>query len=98
MAYTAVVEKQAVRKISNTLFSVSVKLTVNDGTEDVFDCTATARYNSNTPDLDNIKAGLIAELKERWDKYAAENGVYSAAAFDTMVGEIQTMTNGYINQ
>jgi len=98
MAYTAVVEKQAVSKIGDSLYSVSIKLTVNDGTSDIFETSASARYNHNAPDLANVKASLISELASKWDKYAAEHNIYGAVAFDTMVNEIQTSANTYINQ
>lgn len=98
MAYTAVVEKVNVSKVGANLYSASIKLTVNDGTSDVFACSASARYNNNAPDLVAVKNVLQAELKEQWDKWADENGIYSATAFDTMVSEIQSATNTYVNQ
>lgn len=98
MAYTAVVTKQAVSKIGNNLYQASIKLVVNDGTSDVFEATASAKYNPNSPDLNAIKAALLADVQAKWDKFADEQGIYTAAAFDTMVSEIQTTANTYINQ
>jgi len=98
MAYTAVVEKKSVNKISDNIYSVSVELTVNDGQDDVFSTTASAKYNSNTANMDDIKSALTADIKDKWDKWAAENNIYTASAFNTMVGEIQTQANNYINQ
>lgn len=98
MAYTAVVTKQSVSKAGATLYQVSVKLVVNDGVDDVFEATASTRYNPNAPDMAAIKTALQADLKDKWDKWADEQGIYNATAFDTLVGEIQTATTTYINQ
>ena len=97
MAYTAVVTKESVSRVSSVVYQVTIKLTVNDGILDVFESSVSEQYNSNSADLEGIKDRLIAQLQERWDKYAAEQGVYVAAAFDTMVGEIQTAANTYVN-
>jgi hypothetical protein len=72
-------------------------MVVNDGVDDVFEQTATAKYNDNASDLNNVKNALIDELAEKWDKYAAENDLFTAAAFDTMISSIQTAANTYIN-
>lgn len=98
MAYTAVVTKQLVNKISDTMYNATIQMTVNDGTEDVLIINASARYNSNAADLAAVKADLLQQLKDKWDKWAAENQVFSNATFDTMVSEIQTAANTYINQ
>lgn len=98
MAYTAVVEKLSVTKISSTLFNASIKMTVNDGQSDIFETTVSEQYNTNAPDLTGIEDRLKDKLVERWDKFAAENDIFTAAAFDTMVSNIQSAANTYINQ
>lgn len=98
MAYTAVVEKVRVDKINQHLYNATIKMTVNDGQSDVFIAEASERYSSSEADLSGIKARLIEQIKADWDKYAAENNIFSATAFDTMVSEIQTAANNYINQ
>ena len=97
MAYTATVTKESVSKISDVIYQVAIKVVVNDGAVDVFESTVSEQYNSNTGNLATVKARLLAQLQEEWDKYAAEHLVFSAAEFDTMVGEIQTLANTYIN-
>lgn len=98
MAYTAVITKQSVRKISVTTYEASIQMVVNDGQSDVFTETASAKYNSNAPDMSAIKSALQSELIEKWDKWQAEQNVFEAAAFNTMIGQIQTAANNYVNQ
>lgn len=97
-AYTAVIEKVSVNKINQHLYNVTIKMTVNDGQSDVFTVEASERYSSSETDLSGIKARLIEKIKADWDKYAAEHDIFSAAAFDSMVNQIQTTANAYINQ
>lgn len=97
MAYTALVTKEEVVQLSGNRYQVNIRMVVNDGAEDVFNKTASAQYNSNSPNLIDVKSRLIEQLQEQWDKYAAEHGVYDAPAFDTMVGQIQTAANSYVN-
>lgn len=98
MAYTATVTKQSVSKVNDHIFSVSIHVVVNDGVSDVFEVDISEQYNNNEPDLEEIKARMIAELRDKWDKWAAEHQIFSAAAFDTIIGQIQTAANAYINQ
>ncbi len=97
MAYTAVVTKDSVTQVNDTIYNVTIRMVVNDGAEDVFDKTASAQYNSNSADLAGVKDRLIEQLQEQWDKYADEYGIYVAAAFDTMISQIQTAANTYVN-
>lgn len=97
MAYTAVIAKESVSKLNATVYQVTIKLTVNDGEEAIFECSVSEQYNQNSPDLEGVKVRLLAQLRDKWDKYAAEHSVYTAAALDTMVGEIQASANTYIN-
>ena len=97
MAYTAVITKGEVRKGNAAIYTVNVNYTINDGTVDVLTGTVSTKYNSNAPDLAAIKADLQGQIKEDWDKYSAEQDVKTATAFDTMVSDIQTAANTYIN-
>lgn len=98
MAYTATITKESVSRINANVYRISIKMVVNDGVEDVFEASASAKYNSNSPDLNAIKAALLADVRGKWDKFADEQGIYKAAAFDTMMSEIQSTANTYINQ
>lgn len=97
MAYTAVVTKQGVIKTDDNIYKATIQIVVNDGFSDVFTETASAKYNNNSPDMTAIQIALIDQLKAKWDKYVAENGIYVAAEFDTMISAIQTAANTYIN-
>ena len=96
MAFTPTVTKVGVRKIGNNLYNVSIALTVNDGQADVFETTVSEKYNTGKPDLSGLKARLIAGLQEQWDQFAAEHNLFTAAAFDSMISDIQTAANSYI--
>lgn len=98
MAYTATVTKQNVSKVSEHIFSVSIDVVVNDGVSDVFEAAVSAQYNDQEADLEGIKARMLTELRNKWDKWAAEHQIFSAATFDTMVGQIQMAATAYINQ
>ena len=97
MAYTATVTKQSVTKDQNNIYTVSIKVTVMNGTTLVFERTASAKYNPNAPDLTALQASLTSQLQKEWDKFVSEQGVFNAAAFDTIVTNIQTAANAYVN-
>jgi hypothetical protein len=98
MAYTATVTKESVRQDPKRdyLYNVTIRMVVSDGQDDVFDQTASAKYNSNAGNLSAVKNALIDELKEKWDLYAAEHDLYTAAQFDTMISEIGTAAQTYV--
>ena len=97
MAYTVAITKGEVRKGNKAIYSVNIDYTINDGTVIVLSGTASTKYNSNAPDLTAIKADFERQMQEAWDKYKAEQIVKTAAAFDTMVSDIQTAANAYVN-
>lgn len=98
MAYTAVVTKQSISKISETIYQCSIRVVVNEGQDDVWQTDISEQYNTNAGDLADVKNRLLNELRKQWDEYVAENNIFYAAAFDLMVGEIQTAANNYINK
>lgn len=97
MAYTATVTKSDVKKVSESIYNITLDIVVNNGASDIFEESASAEYNMNEPDLDGFKARLIATFKEKWDKFAVELGIYTSGALNTIVSEIQTSANNYIN-
>jgi len=98
MAYTATIDKLDVNRIDSNIFQASIRLTVSDGATTVFESTASAKYNSASPNLTAVKNELINNLQDEWDKFVLENGIFNSSVFDTMVSEIQALTNTYINQ
>jgi hypothetical protein len=97
MAYTAVVTKQSVAKSNNHIYNITIEMIVSDEVEEVFRSSASIRYDDRSPNVGGLEDGLIAQLKEDWDEYAEEHGIFTATALDTVVGSIQTKTNLYIN-
>lgn len=98
MAYTATVTKGNVTKNLKTgIFNVSIRCVVNDGSEDVFDVTATGRHNPSSPNLAATRQSLINQIKKKWDKFLAEKSIHDAAALDAMVNQIQENANTYMN-
>lgn len=95
--YTVTMTKNGVAKNNNGIYTISVRCTINDGVSDVFDEVVTAKYNPNATNLDDMKAGMLAALQKRWDKYVAEKAVFDAALFDSAVTDMQTIATSYVN-
>lgn len=98
MALTAVITKASVNKLTPQDYRIEINATITDETATVLlEKSYSERWFSQI-DINTIKTKLQSKIKEDWDKYVAEKEKYDAAAFDTMVGEIQTASNNYINQ
>ena len=98
MAYTAVITKQSVSKASGSDdFIVTIHVVIDDGVDTVLEKGYSQVYNSNT-DVADIKDKLQAELVSDWNIFLSEKAIYDAAQFTTLVDQIQTATNTYINQ
>ena len=94
---TATVTKQSVTKLTDVDYTIIIHAVFrNDANEIVIEKDYSERYYS-TLDVDTVKAKLQAQMVADWDKYVAEQTIFDAAAFDTMVSEIQTAANTYIN-
>lgn len=98
MALTATITKQSVEKaIGADDYNVTIHVVIEDETPAiVFEKDYSQRYNSNTT-LDDIKTGFQDMIAADWDLYADEQAIYDAAAFDTMISQIQSSANIYIN-
>lgn len=97
MALTAVITKASVKKLTSHDYQVKIKATITDETATVLlEKNYSTRWYSSI-DIDSIKVKLQTKLKDDWDEYVAEKAKYDAAAFGTMVSEIQIATNNYIN-
>jgi len=97
MAYQVTMTKGNVTKTGDVIYSITVNCVVNDGVADVFERSITVKYNTNTTNLDAMKAAIMSELKEEWDKYVAEQDVKNAAAFDAALSDMQTQATAYVN-
>ncbi len=99
MALTATITKFSVdKKPGHNDFECTINVEVVDESAVVlFGEKYSERYNSDTA-LSVIKAGLQAKFITDWGKYTSEQAIFDAPAFDTLVGELQTTANTYINQ
>ncbi len=92
------ITKQSVIKINEADYTVTIHAIFrNDADEIVIEKDYSERYYS-TLDVDTVKAKLQAQMIVDWDEHVAEQIIFNAAVFDTMVSEIQTAANTYINQ
>lgn len=96
-AYTATITKQSVVKQGN-FYRITLNVTINDEVSDVLDFQVTAKYSPNAPNMDAIKADLRQQMLAKWDEYKANNQVFTHPALDTVVSDLQTQANFYINQ
>ena len=93
----ATITKQSVTKINDSDYTVTIHAVFqNDAAETVIEKDYSERYYSAFY-VDVVKAKLQAQMVVDWDQYVAEQVIFDAAQFDTMVSEIQTAANAYIN-
>ena len=98
MALTAVVSKESVSKINEDDYQISIHVVITDELSAVLlDKDYSERYYAQIS-VDSVKAKLQAQLMADWDELVAETDIYDTAAFGTMVSEIETAANTYINQ
>lgn len=95
---TATITKQSVIKLNEADYTVVIHAVFrNDAAEIVIEKDYSERYYSALS-VDTVKAKLQDQMIIDWDEYIAEQALFDAAAFDTMISEIQTAANTYINQ
>jgi len=97
MAYMAVVTKQSVSKASGSNdFIVTIHVVIDDGVDVVLEKDYSQTYNSNT-NIADIKDKLQDDLVADWEVFLSEKVIYNAAQFTTLVNQINTAANAYIN-
>lgn len=97
MAYTAVLTKVNANKESSVLYSIEVNCKISDGATVIFEQNVTVKHNTNIGNFNTFGDSVINELKPLWDKFKAEQLVFSAAQLDTALSSIQSQINIYIN-
>lgn len=97
MAYTAVLTKVNANKESSVLYSIEVNCKISDGATVILEQNATVKHNMNTGNFNAFHDAIINELKPIWDKFKAEQVIFSAAQLDTALSSIQSQINIYIN-
>ena len=98
MAYTSTITKQSVSKVKGVDdYIVRINVSIEDETPVVvFEKEYDMRYNSNTT-IGDIQSGFQSQIQADWDGYVAEKTILDAVAFDTMVSQLQSAANTYIN-
>jgi len=97
MALTAEVTKNTVTQLTGDDFTVSIHVEFkNESEEVILERDYSTRYYS-AMSVNSIETYFQTEIAADWDKYVAEQGIFNAAAFDTLVSDLQTAANSYIN-
>lgn len=98
MALTATITKGEVDKVpGHNDFNASINVVViNESAEVLLEKNYSERYNSDTP-LETIKQDLQNKFVADWNKRKSELEIKDAAAFDTLVSELQVAANTFIN-
>ena len=95
---TATITKQSVTKLTDTDYQVTIHIVIKDDLDVILlEKDYSERYYSALQ-VSEVKTKLQTQLVADWDKYKAEQIIFNAAQFDTVVSEIQTAANIYINQ
>jgi len=95
---TVIITKQSVTKLTDTDYQVTIHVVITDDIDVILlEKDYSERYYSALQ-VSEIKAKLQAQMIADWDKYQAEQAIFNAVVFDTMISEIQTAANAYINQ
>lgn len=97
MAFTAVLTKVSVSKDSAVIYNIGVNCQVSDGATVVFEQNVMVKHNINTGNFTTFSNAVINELKPLWDKFVAEQDIFTAAQLDSALSTIQGQINTYIN-
>ncbi len=97
MAYTCVIEKQKVTKLVKDIYRIEALVTVSDGSTTVLQETITALYNKRVVSFDLVEAALLKKMQNIWDKFKAENDIFTSSTLDSAIVDLQTKCNTYIN-
>ncbi len=93
---TMTVTKISSKRLNNRDFLLTINVVVLDDAVEVMNKDYTERYD-NTDNIDTMRIKFGGKISADWDKYVAEVAILNAAAFDTMVTQIETTGNNYIN-
>lgn len=98
MVLEVTVSKASVSKLNDDDYQVTINvLVVNELEEIILEKNYSERYYTAIT-VDSIKLKLQNKILEDWNKLVSEQSIFDAVAFDTMVTEIQTAANNYVNQ
>ena len=97
MAYTATFTKAGVSKKNDVVSTISINVSISDGENEVFNKTYSKDYNANSTNLSNFNSAVLAMVNVDWQKYKAEQVLFTSAAFDSAIVSMQTTANAVIN-
>ncbi len=97
MAYTTVFTKGLVRKISSEDYIVSINVAISEDSVLIKELTFSIRYNIAWT-MDQILIKLQKKMKVYWDKYTDEQNILNKPALDTLISNIKTVFDTYINK
>ena len=96
MAYVVSISKESVNKMSDTEFYVSVHVIITEDSNTILDKTYSKRYTSGES-LNIVKAVLLKQIQDDWDKLQSELALMNNIAFDALCSDMQTTAETYIN-
>jgi len=99
MALTATITKFSVEKrpgFNDFECTINVEI-VDEAATVLFDRQYSEKYNSSTA-LDSIRQKLQNKFVADWNEYKSEQNIFDNSAFDTLVNDLQTAANVFINQ
>jgi hypothetical protein len=97
MAYTVEITKGIPMKLNEDDYTIPIDVVIKDESlNTVLEKEYSERWYSGLS-VGVIKVALQNKIKADWDTYVAEQDVYNAVAFDTMVDQIETALDTYIN-
>lgn len=97
MTLIATINKQSVKQLTSNDYLITIHVLITNELEEVIlEKDYSERYYSAL-NIDAVKVKLQDQIVIDWNRLVAESNIYNVAAFSTMVTEIQTVANNYIN-
>jgi len=97
MVLEVTVSKASASRLNDDDYQVTIHVVIVDETEAIIlEKDYSERYYSATS-VDSVKLKLQNRLLNDWNTLVSEKSIFDAAAFDTMVSEIQDAANNHIN-
>lgn len=96
MTYTATIKKESVTKTGKT-HNISLIVIINNETKEILRYSVSEKYNRETGNIDNFMNSLRQQIKDKWNDYKMNSGIFEEAILDNKIANLQNQTNSYIN-
>lgn len=96
MAYTSDITAVSVVN-GGDIATITINVIINDDATPVLDFNVAAKYNKNSPDMNAVRTDLQNQIKDVFDEYVYAQGVLNGTALATMIGNIDTALETYMN-